>query len=61
MSEQGIKYYSVQEVADMLGIYYRTVYGWIKNKEIKAVKIAGQWRISEEDIITYINEQEKNT
>lgn len=42
-------YYTPQEVADYLGVKVLTVYRWIKDGKLKAVKI-GQWRISKENL-----------
>ncbi|MCR4430636.1 MAG: helix-turn-helix domain-containing protein [Tepidanaerobacteraceae bacterium] len=43
-------YYTPQEVAEKLKLNIRTLYKWIREGNIKAVKIGGVWRISESEI-----------
>ena len=47
MARADIKVYDVDEVATILGIGKRTVYNYIKAKQIKAVKVGNYWRITE--------------
>jgi len=42
--------YDLVETAEMLGMSYRTVYNLIKDGNIKAVKIGGNWRVSAEEL-----------
>lgn len=60
MKESPIKLYTVQETADVLGVHFRTVYKYIDKKELKAIKLNGQWRIKEEDIRNYLDRLETN-
>lgn len=41
---------SVKEAAEIFSVSKRTVFRWIKSGEIKAVKIGGSVRISEDEI-----------
>lgn len=49
-----IKVYSINEVCDILQITRRTVYTYIKEGKLKAVKIGKYWRISEENLKEFI-------
>ena len=48
-------YYTPQEVADKLKLNVRTLYKWIREEQIKAIKIGGVWRISETEISRLLN------
>lgn len=48
-------YYTPQEVAEKLKLNIRTVYKWIKEGRIKAVKIGDLWRIPESEINRILN------
>lgn len=41
------KYFTIQETADLLGVSERTVYRWIKNGELRYIKILNTIRIPE--------------
>lgn len=51
-------FYSPQEVADLLGVKVRTVYRWIREDKLTAVKV-GQWRISESELQRLLTEGQK--
>lgn len=51
--EDGIKHYSVNDVADRYGVSSKTVYKLIKNGELEAVKVAGAIRISNQSLAAY--------
>jgi len=42
--------YRISEVAEILNFTTRTVRQWINDDKIKAVKIFGEWRISESEV-----------
>lgn len=44
------KMYSVEEVADLLGLHVRTVRGYIRGGRLKAVRIGKQYRIAAGDL-----------
>ncbi len=44
------KYYKPEEVAENLKVHIKTIYNWIKNGTLKAVKIGQVWRISESEL-----------
>jgi excisionase family DNA binding protein len=49
-----MKVYTTQEVAEMLKITPSSVIKLIKNKELKAKKIARKWRISENHLAEFM-------
>jgi len=53
MSEE--KYYSINEVANMLNVAYLTVYRWIRSSKLKAYKAGKQYRISKSDLEKFIS------
>lgn len=42
--------YSVEQVADRLGLHVRTVRGYVRDGRLKAVRIGKQYRIAHEDL-----------
>lgn len=44
------KHYSVNEVAEILGLARITIYGWLQAGKIKGTKLGTVWRISEEEL-----------
>ena len=53
------KYYTCKEVADRYGVKVITVWNWVRKKKIPAIKIGKQYRIREEDLILF--EEENKT
>ena len=41
---------TIEEVAKYLRVKKRTIYDWVKNGKIPAVKTVGQWRFKREKI-----------
>lgn len=50
MEELTETFYTVQEAADLLKVHYQTVRNWIRNGEIRAVKIGRSYRIPKSQI-----------
>ena len=48
-----VRMYSVDDVADMLGLHVRTVRGYVRSGRLPAVRIGKQYRISAEDLETF--------
>ncbi|GAA3072274.1 helix-turn-helix domain-containing protein [Streptosporangium carneum] len=42
--------YSVDQVADLLGLHVRTVRGYVRDGKLKATRIGKQYRIAQEDL-----------
>lgn len=51
------KYYTAQEVADILKVAYMTVYRWIRAKKLIAYQIQKQYRIKQTDLQAFIESQ----
>lgn len=52
---ENFKLYTKKEVAEILGITERTVWNYIKAGKIKASKIGGKWKVTEENLKKYVN------
>lgn len=48
------KYYSIEEIAKMLNVAYLTVYRWVRNNKLLAVKAGKQYRVRKEDLDTFL-------
>ena len=46
---------TIEEVAEYLRVKKRTVYDWVKNGKIPAVKAVGQWRFKKEKIDAWLD------
>lgn len=51
-----MRYYTIKDVAERLSLNEQTLRNWISEKKVKAVKIFGATRISEEEINNMIQE-----
>ena len=49
-----LKLYSLEEVAKILGVTHRTAWNYVKADKIKANKIGGAWKITEENLKKFI-------
>jgi len=52
-----IKLYTLPEVANIVRLSRRTLYTHLKSGELKAVKIGGTWRVTEESLNEFINRE----
>jgi len=52
-------YYTPQEVSEKLKIDIRTLYRWIREGKLNAVKIGHFWRISEAELQRLLGENGK--
>lgn len=50
-----LKVYTLNEVADILKVTKRTLYNYIKAEQLPAVKMGKYWRITEENLQTFIS------
>jgi len=53
------KYYTIEEVAEMLKVVYLTVYRWIQDGKLKAYKAGKQYRINKTDLDRFITSYER--
>ena len=51
------KYYSIEEVAQMLKVAYLTVYRWIQAGKLEAVKANKQYRIKQSQLDKFLNNE----
>ena len=49
-----IKVYTLKEVADIIKVTRRTLYNYIKDNKLKAVKIGKHWRVSEQSLQEFL-------
>jgi excisionase family DNA binding protein len=49
-----IKVYTLDEVADILKVSRRTLYTYVKEGKLPAVKMGKYWRVSEENLKAFI-------
>jgi excisionase family DNA binding protein len=54
MSDGLPEYLTVPEVAKRLKVHQKTVLGWIRNGELKAVRVGKSWRLLEPDVLAFI-------
>lgn len=47
--------YTVEEVREILKVTRRTLYNYIKNGDLKAIKIGKYWRIKKEDLAEFLD------
>ena len=51
---EGAHLLSIKEVASKLNVSTRTIRRWIDGKELVAHRLGRQWRITREDLETYL-------
>ncbi|MEG6567732.1 helix-turn-helix domain-containing protein [Thermoanaerobacterium saccharolyticum] len=49
-------YYTPQEIAEKFKVKINTVYKWIREGKLKAVKVGDLWRISETELKRFIED-----
>ena len=54
------KFYTVNQVAEILGMHHKTIRKFITQGKLGANKLGKQWRISEEDLNSFMK-QDVNT
>ena len=47
------KLYSCEDVANRYGVKVETVWAWIRDKRLSAVKIGGGYRVRESDLAAF--------
>lgn len=51
---EDIKLYTLDEVMDFLHTTRRTLYRYIKDGKLKAVKIGGRWKVTDEALKAFL-------
>lgn len=50
-----LRVYTLTEIEPVLGVTHRTLLEYVKTGKLKAVKIGGKWKISEDNLREFIN------
>ena len=50
-----IKLYTLEELTDLLNVTVYTLRNYVKSGKLKAAKIGGKWRVSEENLKKFVN------
>jgi len=50
---------TIDDLADYLRVTRRTIYEWLKQNKIPAVKLVGQWRFRKDRIDAWIEDKSK--
>lgn len=53
--DKKIKLYTLEELEEILEVTNRTLLSYIKNERLKAVKIGGKWKVTEENLQNFLN------
>ncbi len=48
---------TIEELMNYLKVSRRTIYEWLKQNKIPAIKIVGQWRFRKDKIDAWLEEQ----
>ena len=48
---------TIDDLAEYLKVTKRTIYEWLKEKKIPAMKLVGQWRFKKEKIDAWLESQ----
>ena len=54
MSDGLPRYLTANEVAERLRVHPKTVLGWIRNGELKAVRVGKSWQLLEPDVLAFV-------
>ncbi|MCC0648168.1 helix-turn-helix domain-containing protein [Clostridioides sp. ZZV15-6598] len=54
------KFYTIDQVANILGMHHKTIRKFIKDGKLKANKVGKQWRVSQEDLNSFMDVKSKN-
>ena len=49
------KFYSLEEVADLLGVTYQLIYKLVRSGEMPALRVGKMYRITGDDLDAYLN------
>ena len=52
---ENIKLYTLTELEPVLGVTHRTLLDYVKKGKLKAVKIGGKWKVSEDNLMRLVN------
>jgi excisionase family DNA binding protein len=52
---------TIDDLADYLKVTRRTIYEWLKQEKLPAIKLVGQWRFKKEKIDAWLEGQSRQT
>jgi len=52
------KWYSIEEIAEHLGVSKDTIYRWISKKQMPATKIGRQWKFKLSEVESWVRNTE---
>ena len=55
-----LKVYTIDEVVDLLHVTKRSIYSYIKDGKLKAVKIGKYWRVTQENLEDFLSRGTKS-
>lgn len=55
-----MKVYTLEELVEILKVTRRTLYNYIKEGKLKAVKMGKYWRVTQRQLDAFLNEGEEN-
>lgn len=50
------KYYTLEEIAEILRVAYMTVYRWVRSGKLKAVKAGKQYRVRSTELDKFLEQ-----
>jgi len=50
-----IKLYTLKDLEGILGVTNRTLQSYVKTGKIRAVKVGGKWKVTEENLLKFLN------
>lgn len=56
-SLETLKMYTLTELEPILGVSHRTLLTYVKEGRIKSIKLGGKWKVSEENLRKFINNE----
>lgn len=55
------KFYTINQVAEILDMHHKTIRNFITEGKLKACKVGKQWRILDNDLRSFMGKNEENT
>lgn len=49
-----LKFYGIRDIAQGLKVTERTVYNYVRDGKLKAVKIGGKWQVAEDNLRKFL-------
>lgn len=52
---ENIRLYTLTDLEPILGVTHRTLQTYIKEGRLRGVKVGGKWKVSEENLMRFLN------